>query len=168
MCCLPSDIPRRMHFHTQRQISMQGDISGVCSNLQRTNCHSPSLGYKVVVSDWKLKFGQRTYLLSWNNQMGKTIIGKGRLKKVIFITLGSCTARHVSRTTCHVGCTMSYVSCTLKFQPHHTGRGGGSRYPGGGLLYMKNFYGLELLKNHFQTKFLLVFFKPYLSHIIIL
>ena len=41
-------------------------------------------------------------------------------------------------------------------------QGGAKRYPRGGgtPLYMKNFYGLELLKNHFYTKKKKWFFAP--------
>ena len=43
--------------------------------------------------------------------------------------------------------------CTV-FWPYKTlmGPPGGLRDPWGGVLHMKNFYGLKLLKNHFYTK----------------
>ena len=57
---------------------------------------------------------------------------------------GASAARRVGRTTRCVCHTMQYVG-----RSRHPR---GLRDPQGGVLYMKNFYGLELPKNHFIDK----------------
>ena len=66
-------------------------------------------------------------------------------------------APHGVSTTPHVSCTMQLIGHTLLCvgrtrQSWELQEGLRDPRGVGGLLYMKQFYGLELLKNHFQTK----------------